>query len=86
VAPRAGAGAQGDGEVLPEQQVLQQEGVPVVAQRAPGAEQLPAPVEHGRSVPHGHLPALEDGLLAPCLLQHSERGLVQDHCWFGQKV
>jgi hypothetical protein len=36
--PRAGPGAEGDGQLLPEEQVLQHERVPVVEQHAHGAE------------------------------------------------
>jgi hypothetical protein len=43
--------------------VLHHEGVAVVEPHATGAEQEPEPVEHGRSMPHPHLPAPADGLL-----------------------
>ena len=63
-AARARAGAQGDGQLLPEEQVLHQERVPITQQHAHGAEQEPQPFHHGRRLPHLHLVVLTDGLLA----------------------
>jgi len=62
--PRARAGAEGHGQLLPEEQVLHQERVPVAEQHAQGAEQKPQPVQHGRSMPQQHLAVLADELLA----------------------
>ena len=62
--PRARPGGQRDGQVLPEEQVLHQERVAVVEQHAQDAQQQPAPFQHGRSLPHLHLPELADGRLA----------------------
>ena len=68
---RARAGAQGDGQLLPQEQVLYQEGVAAAEQHAQGAEQEPEPFQHGGSMPHLHLAVLTDEL--PASYRHRVR-------------
>jgi hypothetical protein len=63
--PRAPLGAQRDGQLLPEEQVLQREVALTAEEGAQHADSEAQPLEHGRRMPDGASVTLSDALLAP---------------------